>query len=244
MGAGIDHPWNAAAASALDWWRDAGVDMLVDDAPRDWTHAAPSPAQAIAPVAVASEAAPGSALPDTLEAFAAWRTSDGAPDHALGPLVAPRIVSGATTVIVVDHAEDVDGRPALFAPQTERLLDAMLAAIGLDSGSVTILPLCAAAPASGRVPPELENALGNLLRHALDLAAPARLILIGPAAKRAVEPASRDGAAPNSYLVNYRGGESLAIATYHPRFLLAKPAAKAEAWRHLQTLIDKGESGA
>lgn len=25
-----------AAASALAWWVDAGVDTLVDDAPRDW----------------------------------------------------------------------------------------------------------------------------------------------------------------------------------------------------------------
>ena len=43
MGVYPQHDWTALAASALDWWRDAGVDTLVDDLPRDW-FAAPAPA--------------------------------------------------------------------------------------------------------------------------------------------------------------------------------------------------------
>ena len=26
----------AAAASLLQWWKDAGVDVMIDEAPRDW----------------------------------------------------------------------------------------------------------------------------------------------------------------------------------------------------------------
>jgi uracil-DNA glycosylase family 4 len=33
MGADQNFDWGAAAASALDWWRDAGVDVVVGDAP-------------------------------------------------------------------------------------------------------------------------------------------------------------------------------------------------------------------
>ena len=37
----------ADALGALRWWRDAGVDMLVDDEPRDWLR----PAAQLAPIA-------------------------------------------------------------------------------------------------------------------------------------------------------------------------------------------------
>ena len=56
----------AAAASALQWWQEAGVDVLVDEAPRDWLRpkAKPTPVQA-------SAAPAAEALPDQLELFQA-----------------------------------------------------------------------------------------------------------------------------------------------------------------------------
>ena len=46
MGADQNLDWHAAAASAIDWWIDAGVDASVDETPRDWLAAivAPPPA--------------------------------------------------------------------------------------------------------------------------------------------------------------------------------------------------------
>ena len=58
MGADQQIDWSAAAASALDWWHDAGVDTLVEDVPRDWFAApvrVPDPAIA-APAPVPPEA--------------------------------------------------------------------------------------------------------------------------------------------------------------------------------------------
>ena len=49
MGADQNHDWAKIAASALDWWREAGVDTLVEDAPFDWL----APLEAVAPVALA-----------------------------------------------------------------------------------------------------------------------------------------------------------------------------------------------
>jgi hypothetical protein len=43
MGADQNIDWRMTAASALEWWRDAGVDALVDEDPRDWTAAPPPP---------------------------------------------------------------------------------------------------------------------------------------------------------------------------------------------------------
>ena len=36
MGADQNIDWRQAAASTLEWWRDAGVDVLVGDEPFDW----------------------------------------------------------------------------------------------------------------------------------------------------------------------------------------------------------------
>ena len=55
MGADQYHRWDELAASALEWWADAGVDVLVNDDARDWLArpapvAVASPAPAAAPV--------------------------------------------------------------------------------------------------------------------------------------------------------------------------------------------------
>ncbi|MDJ0277090.1 uracil-DNA glycosylase, partial [Sphingomonas sp. 2R-10] len=42
MGADQHIQWHDAAASALEWWQDAGVDTLVEDELRDW-FATPAP---------------------------------------------------------------------------------------------------------------------------------------------------------------------------------------------------------
>ena len=42
MGAEQIFDWNKAAASTLEWWQAAGVDMLASDEPFDWL-AAPEP---------------------------------------------------------------------------------------------------------------------------------------------------------------------------------------------------------
>ena len=60
MGADQHNDWQAATASALEWWADAGVDVLVEDQVRDWfaapVRAAPAAALAAEPVAVVAEA--------------------------------------------------------------------------------------------------------------------------------------------------------------------------------------------
>lgn len=45
---------SALAASLLEWWHDAGVDLLVEDEPRDWM------AEPIRPVSFAPPSAPQS----------------------------------------------------------------------------------------------------------------------------------------------------------------------------------------
>ncbi|HEY0624032.1 uracil-DNA glycosylase [Sphingomonas sp.] len=233
--------WRAEAASALEWWRDAGVDMLVDEEPRDWTAREAAPAVASgAPQPVAfAEPEPEIPLPATLEAFIDWRFGSGAPEsNWVEPIVPPTGNPAAPLMVVTDFPESEGGAPSLLSGPAGRLFDRMLAAIGLDRDSVYFAPLCAARPITGSVPREAEDRLGELLRHHISLTAPKRLLLLGQTVSRAV--IGSDGGLQRGRLqsVNQENGQSLMVATFHPRFLLTRPAAKADAWKDLQLLLE------
>lgn len=233
--------WRAEAASALEWWRDAGVDMLVDDDPRDWTAREAAPAVASSgpqPVAFA-EPEPEIPLPATLEAFIDWRFGSGAPELGwVEPIVAPTGNPAAPLMVITDFPESEGEAPSLFAGPAGRLFDRMLAAIGLDRDSVYFAPLCAARPITGSVPRDAEARLGELIRHHIALAEPKKLLLLGQTVSRAVLGAEGGLQRGRLQPVNQENGQSLMVATFHPRFLLTRPAAKADAWKDLQLLLE------
>ncbi|PJI90861.1 uracil-DNA glycosylase [Sphingomonas koreensis] len=242
MGISGAFDWRAEAASALEWWRDAGVDVLVDDDPRDWTAREAAPAVASTtpqPVALA-EPEPEVPLPATLEAFIDWRFGSGAPESGwVEPIVAPTGNPAAPLMVITDFPESDGETPSLLSGPAGRLFDRMLAAIGLDRDAIYFAPLCAARPITGSVPRDAEERLGELLRHHIALTAPKRLLLLGQTVSRAV--IGSDGGLQRGRLqaVNQENGQSLMVATFHPRFLLTRPAAKADAWKDLQLLLEE-----
>lgn len=229
MGAEQLHDWRQGLASALEWWRDAGVETLVDDDPRDWLARPVTPTQAAAAEAAVAAAAP-EILPTTLEDFVAWRMGAAAPESGWHtPLIAPSGAANAKLVIFSDMPCQEDSE-ALMSGATGRLFDRMLAAIGLTRESVYLGSLAVARPLTGRVPPEQEARLIQLARHHLTLLKPERLLLFGKAAEQLI--AGADGSGD----VNLFGCTTRAVASFHPRFLLERPAAKSEAWKHLLLL--------
>ena len=233
--------WRAEAASALDWWRDAGVDVLVDDAPRDWTaRDVASPANTpAADTPRLPEPEPEVPLPSTLEGYLHWRFGSDAPESAWGePILHPAGDPTAPLMIFTDLPETGDAESeTLLSGSAGRLFDRMLAAIGHSRDSVYIVPLCAARPITGQVPRDAEARLGELARHHVALAAPKQLLLLGQAASRAWAGADSGGRRGSLQPVNDTDGQSMIVATFTPRFLLEKPAAKADAWKDLQLLI-------
>ena len=238
MGAERVQDWQVTLASALEWWRDARVDMLVDDEARDWL-ARPAP-RAAAETAGPAVAAPApEKLPDTLEAFVAWRMGDAAPEAEwMTPRVAPSGRAGAEWVIVTDVPEE-DEPTALLGGAAGRLFDKMLAAIGLTRESVHLMSVATARPLTGRIAPDQEARLGELTRHHLGLVRPRKLLLLGQAASRALPETSGSAPVNRLHTINHFGADTLVLASYHPRFLLARPAAKSEAWKHL-LLLSRG----
>lgn len=231
--------WREAAASALSWWHEAGVDIVVDELPRDWT----AREEAVQATGIAVEqptpADEEPRLPATLEAFIAWRFGGAAPESAWGePVVHVAGDPAAPLMIVTDMPEAGDcDIGALLSGDAGRLFDRMLAAIGLGRASVYLVSLCIARPVTGLVPREIELKLGELARHHVALAAPKRLLLLGQTVSRAIFGPDVGPGRARLHAVNHHGGQSEAVATYHPRFLLTKPAAKADAWKDLQLLI-------
>lgn len=226
-------------ASTLAWWEEAGVDIVIDEAPRDWTAREVSVAAKLAPAEQIPVVEQEKPLPATLEAFVDWRFGGDAPETAWGePVVHVSGDPASPLMIVTDMPEGGDcDVGALLSGDAGRLFDRMLAAIGHDRASIYLVSLCIARPVTGLVPREIEARLAELARHHVALAAPKRLLLLGQTVSRAILGSDSRTGRGRLHLVNYQDGQSEAVATYHPRFLLTKPAAKADAWRDLQLLI-------
>ncbi len=224
-------------ASALDWWRDAGVDVLVDDAVRDWLAVAP-PAPTVALVQ-ADAPAPTGALPDTIAAFATWRLGPDAPEAGWsGVSVAATGPVDARVMVLVDCPEREDGDAgALLSGTGGRLLDRMLASVGLSRDTVHLAAVCARRPSAGRMPRDVEARLGEVARHHVELIAPQRLLLLGDATSRAVLSADRQSVRGSLQPFNHKKGQTGVIASLHPRLLMERPALKAESWRDLRMLV-------
>jgi DNA polymerase len=252
MGADQNIDLRTIAASALDWWHEAGVDASIDEAPRNWL-AAVEPVSA-APRAVGARTAVSEIiappLPDTLAAFEAWRVGPDAPEAEWpGRPIAAQGSAASDIMVMIDLPEREDADSGiLMSGAAGRLFDRMLAAIGRDRESIYLVPVCATRPVAGRVSPEIEGRLNEVARHHVLLARPKRLLLLGNAPSRALLGVDATRARGSLHAVNLSGGKGTAmdmgndvatqaVASFHPRFLLERPAAKAEAWKDLQMLI-------
>jgi uracil-DNA glycosylase family 4 len=247
MGAEQNYDWNQAAASALDWWRDAGVDVGIDEEPRNWL-ARPAPAvEAPAQASVTSIAAQA-VLPTTLAEFTAWRNGGDVPEAAWhGRRIEAQGDPAADIMILIDMPEREDADSGtLMGGAAGKLFDRMLAAIGRDRSSIYLVAVCTSRPSAGRIAPEIEARLAEIASHHVALAGPKRLLLMGNAPSRALLGADALRTRGGLRSLNLKAGtveiEVEAVASFHPRFLLEKPAAKAEAWKDLQMLIEGLES--
>ena len=229
-------------ASALGWWSDAGVDCLADETTRDWLTVPPRPEAPVAPASAPVPAA-GSpsavSFPETLEALhALLATGDYMPNAAPpGRRVAPAGNPASGLMIVADMPDPGDTEGGhLFAGETARLFDAMLAALGRDRTSIYYAPF-SPARAAGRIDAQQGEALARLMRHHIALVNPKALILFGDEAARWLIGEEALATRGGLRAVQHEGGMASAIATFHPRHLRRMPALKAATWADMRLLI-------
>ncbi len=142
--------------------------------------------------------------------------------------------------------EDRQGLP--FVGPAGRLLDRMLASIGLDRSAVYITNMLPWRPPGNRSPTAEELAICQpFLERQIELIAPRILVLVGGIAAKALlnrrEGITRLRGQWFPFSTPRMGGTIQATATFHPAYLLRTPSAKREVWRDLLAIEDKMKNG-
>jgi uracil-DNA glycosylase family 4 len=135
------------------------------------------------------------------------------------------------------HDEDVVGRP--FVGRSGKLLDLMMAAIGLDRTQVYIANVVPWRPPGNRTPTPQETAIClPFIRRQIELANPDIVVCLGGPAMQTLL-GIKDGitrARGRWYPFDTGTREIRALATFHPAFLLRSPLQKRFAWRDFLAL--------
>jgi DNA polymerase len=157
--------------------------------------------------------------------------------------------SGRIMLIGEAPGRDEDLRGLPFVGRAGKLLDRMLAEIGLDRRKVYITNVLNWRPPQNREPSPEEAAtcLPFLHRH-IELADPKLMILLGSVSVRHVlgltEGITRVRGKWNLYQSVVLNRAIPVMPTLHPAYLLRQPAAKRLAWRDLLAVAEKmGELG-
>jgi uracil-DNA glycosylase len=251
----------------LQWYAEAGVDLAVDETPHDrFAAVQPQPAEvalpAARPLAVARTPAPAAPIkiaampPDDAVNEARQRASGAASLDELRQLLAEfngcSLKATASRLVFADGApgsrvmcvgeapgaeEDREGLP--FVGRSGKLLDRMLAAIGLDRGQVYIANIIPWRPPGNRTPTPQETAIClPFIRRQIELANPDILVCLGgPSAQTLLQ--QREGILKlRGNWFDYALGDRTirALPTLHPAYLLRQPQQKRLAWRDLLAL--------
>jgi len=128
--------------------------------------------------------------------------------------------------------EDIEGLP--FVGRSGKLLDRMLAAIGLDRTKVYIANIVPWRPPGNRTPTPQEQqiCLPFILRQ-IELADPDVLVCLGGPSTQALLGIKDGITKTRGRWFNFDTGKRQirALATFHPAFLLRSPLQKRFAWR-------------
>ena len=260
MERGSDPLSPADAASVLQWWSDAGVDILIDEEPRDWLRPEPARSAVSDSAAPAPEASPRAAprarvaapapppqepaeeLPGQIDLFQAYlRTSDRLSFAApAAPRVCPAGDPASGLMIVTDMPTADDcAAGTLLSGETGRLFDRMLAAIGRDRDSIYLAALSCLRSPDGRLASDPAKNCATLARHHIGLVQPKAVLLLGDATAKALTGLSMAQARGRWHFIQTQSGPAKALVSIPPSFLLTHPAHKALAWADLQMLVEE-----
>ena len=249
----------ASARQLLDFYLEAGADALIGEEPVDrfaepapvsrTVPAAPAPSKPdrvpLVPAAAPAPAAPDAAATEAREAARSARTLDELRailerfDGCALKATASRLVfsdgNPNARVMLVGEApgrdEDIEGVP--FVGRSGKLLDLMLAAIGLDRSSVYIANVVPWRPPGNRTPTPQETQIClPFITRQIELADPDILVCLGgPSAQTLLGQSGITKIRGRWFPFHSGAREIRAMPTFHPAFLLRSPLQKRFAWR-------------
>jgi uracil-DNA glycosylase family 4 len=227
----------------LQWWIDAGVDVVADESPRDWLKPAPAPAPAAPLETKAMPAAPAEdELPGQLDLFQAYLRESGRLPFAApsAPRVCPSGDPGSGLMVVTDMPSAADcAAGTMLSGEEGGLFDRMLAAMGRDRKSIYLAAISCLRSPNGQLGDAPAKQCAILARHHIGLAAPKALILFGDPVGKALVGLPVSRARGRWHEIATHAGPVPAIVTFSPRFLLSHPAQKALAWADLQMVMER-----
>jgi uracil-DNA glycosylase len=232
-------------ASAMAWWRDAGVDCLVEEVPAPWLGRGKlrPDVPVAAPQAPAPQAKPH-LLPESLDDLIGWlMTGEDVP--GAGPpsvRVSPEGDRNTGMMALIDMPEAGDAAAGkMLSGESGILFDKMLSALTLDRSAIWLGSVAPDYRPGAMTALSNEDRLSVLARHHVGLVAPKRLWLMGDTASRAILGMRVIEAKGRKHIFNHKGITVAVVATYHPRFLLQRPERKREVWEDMQRLIEEVE---
>lgn len=234
MGGEVELIGIAEARSALSWWLDAGVDIALQEEPRNWLKP-PASSPSIAKVA----SSPNVTQPshETLSELQHWLASSA--HLPLASASARRILphgpENAAVMLLSDAPALEDytaGQP--IGGEAWTLMLRMLAAIGIQCDEAYSASLSPMHSPGARLSERDREDYAEIARRHIRLVAPKRLILLGDGPSQALL---------GKRLVDARGHihklEGIrTIVTFHPRHLIKRPLDKSLAWRDLLLLME------
>ncbi len=143
--------------------------------------------------------------------------------------------------------EDIEGLP--FVGRSGKLLDRMIAAIGLDRSSVYIANVIPWRPPGNRTPTPQETQIClPFIQRQIELVNPDVLVTLGnPSTQTLLQ--TREGIMKTrGRWFDYDSGTRVirALATFHPAYLLRSPSYKRLAWQDLRAIakaLERGNAG-
>ena len=223
------------AASLLEWWVEAGVDVAIQEQPRDWLSPSATRSGQGSAQAVASNVAEPSH--ETLSELRDWLASSVQLPLASSTTarILPHGPEQAAVMLLSDAPalEDyASGQP--IGGEAWVLAQRMLAAIGIGASHAYSASLsCFHAPGARMTEAERADCAAIARRH-IALARPKRLLLLGDGPCKAL--LGQSLAAARGHVHTIEGVR--AVATFPPRHLLQRPNDKAKAWADLLLLME------
>src|SRR6202047_1076294 len=141
--------------------------------------------------------------------------------------------------------EDLEGLP--FVGRSGKLLDRMIAAIGLDRSSAYIANVIPWRPPGNRTPTPQETQIClPFIQRQIELVNPDVLVTLGNPSTQTLLSTREDIMKTRGKCFDYDTGTRMirALATFHPAYLLRSPSYKRMAWLDLRSIAKALEQAA
>lgn len=235
MGGELQSIGVAEARNALAWWLEAGVDVAIQEEPRDWLSPAPPKARprADAPP-VANVVEPSH---ETLSELQEWLASSAALPlaSATAKRILPHGPENAAVMLLSDSPslEDLGAGQPIGGAAWE-LARKMLAAINISPDDAYSASLSCFNSPGVRMSKEERAACAEIAKKHIALAKPKRLLLLGDGPAQAL--LGKPLALARGHIHKIEGVRT--VATFHPRQLIQNNANKSYAWKDLLLLME------